>query len=158
MSTTGTKKGGQKTGGRPKGQPNKKTIQKLNELSDRASQIVRSKEKRGIEVLNELMKTAMSFAAMEQRKILEYPPDEDGERRPPQQMLDRFWKAMENAGVFAKELARYQDPTFKAITVIPPPPPPPPGDDAKVIEGKAIRTDDPVAVARIYQQMVRIVR
>lgn len=158
MSTAGTKPGGKKTGGRTKGTPNKKTVQKLNELSDRASEIVRSKEKRGIEVLNELMKTAMSFAAMEQRKLLEY---QGGIDMAPQQMRDRFWKAMECAGVFAKELARYQDPTFKAIAVIPPPPPPrdpAPGDGAKTIEGKAVRLDDPVAVARIYQQMVRIVR
>lgn len=157
MSTTGRLKGGQKTGGKTKGTPNKKTVAKLNALSDQAAKAKKLGDKQAVEVLNDLMKTASSFAALEQRKILEYPQGPDNV---PQAMLDRFWKAMECAGTFAKELARFQSPTFKAIHVPAPPPPPPPepGDGARVIDGKAVRLDDPVAISRIYQQLVRAVR
>jgi len=158
MSTTGTKIGGKKTGGRTKGTPSKKTLARLKELSDQAAAAKRLGKKRAVEILDDLMQTAMSFAAMEQRKILEYPLNEEGKREVPQQMLDRFWKAMECAGTFAKALAPFQDPTFSSIKVATLPPAPEPSQEPKTIDGKAIRLDDPVAISRVYQQLVRVVR
>lgn len=162
MSTTGTKPGGKKTGGRGRGRQNKKTVERINALSAQAARANRIGEKRAVEVLNDLMKTAVSFAALEQRKIMEY-KDADGRVNPdaaPPQMRKNFWKAMECAGTFAKYLAPFQDPTFKAIAVNVAPTAPTSTDaiEPRTIEGQAVRLDDPIAVSRIYQQMVRAVR
>jgi hypothetical protein len=153
---------GAKTGdgikrGRRKGSLNKRTIERLNELSREASE---PKKKRATEVLNELMVTALGFAAKEQRRCMaEEAPGPDGNpRKASEETVARFWKAMEAAGVFARALAPFQSPTFKAIAVVAPADPP--KDVTPTIDqaGNVVRINDPAAAARLYQQMVRSVR
>lgn len=147
-------------GGRKSGVKNKRTLEKIAEASREAGDARRAGRKFAKEVLDELMVTAMSFAAREQRRIVKDEGPVDPSTGVPANKADaatyeRFWKAMECAGTFARALAPFQHPTFKAIQVLPPPPEIP---LPKTIDGKVVRLDDPVAVARIYQQMIRQVR
>ena len=60
------------------------------------------------------------------------------------------------AGKFAKALAPFQDPQFKAIAVsMAPTMPPTDPADAKLVEGKEINLDDPIALMKVYQRMVK---
>jgi hypothetical protein len=150
---------GKKTGGRERGSLNRRTLEKLAEVAREAQDVRTGGKKFAKEVLDELMATAMSFAAREQRRILdeEEATDPDGTPRgvASQETYDRFWIAMNAAGTFAKALAPFQHPTFRAIAVVPPAAEPP---APKTIEGSVVNLNDPIAVARIYQQMVRAVR
>jgi hypothetical protein len=140
-------------GGRPKGSPNKRTVQKLIEASQQVADIKKLGQKKATETLQDLMNTAMGMVALYQRRIMttegllpEAKPDD----------VANFWEAMKCAGTFSKALAPFQDPTFKAISVsMAPVMPAHPGDNAKQVEGKVIKMDDPNAIARVYQQMVR---
>lgn len=155
----GGSKPGDRRGGRIAGRKNKRTLEKLAEASREAGDKARAGKKFAKEALDELMVTAMAFAAREQRRIIrdEREVDADGipVKRADQQTYDHFWKAMECAGIFARALAPFQHPTFKAIAVIPPPPEIPNRPDPKTIDGKVVRLDDPIEVARIYQQLIR---
>jgi hypothetical protein len=139
-------------GGRPKGSPNKRTVQKLIEASQQVAAIKKLGQKKATETLQDLMNTAMGMVALYQRRIMtaegllpDAKPDD----------VANFWEAMKCAGTFSKALAPFQDPTFKAISVSMMPTLPQPGDNAKQVEGKVIKMDDPNAIARVYQQMVR---
>lgn len=150
---------GKRQGGRQKGTPNKRTIEALRQKSEQAAAIAKT-GKRATEVLNELMITAMSLAAREQRRMLREEREVDGDGIPIKKVdrdtYDRMITALTCAGAFAKALAPFQEPIFKAIAVVTPPPSTP--QEPKAIDGKVIRLDDPVAVSRVYQQMVRVVR
>lgn len=126
---------------------NKSTINKIVEASQQVGAIKRQGQKKATEVLNDLMQTAMSFAATYQQKIMAA-----GHKGPSASDIDRFWKAMECAGVFAKALAPYQDPQLKAMFHMPTPAP---AQEPKTVEGKVVRLDDPIAVSRVYQQTVK---
>lgn len=135
--------------GRPKGSPNKRTVQKMLEAAQDVAAIERRGQKKATEVLNDLMQTAMSFAASYQQRLLAA-----GEGAKPGD-IELFWKAMEAAGTFAKALAPYQQPKFKAIVVPAVPSTPLPGDGARAVAGKVIDMKDPNEVVRVYQQTVK---
>ena len=136
--------------GRRAGIPNKRTVQKIIEAAQDVAAIERQGQKKATAVLNDLMQTAMSFAAKEQQAILA-----EGDKVT-QSRLDRFWKAMDAAGTFATALAPYQQPKFKAVmTFGAPPPEEKPGDSAKVVTGKVLKMDDPNEIVRIYQKTIR---
>jgi hypothetical protein len=137
--------------GRPKGLPNKRTVQKMIEASRQIADIKKKGQKKATEVLNDLMQTSMSFAARYQARII---AATDQQREPTADDLAHFWKAMECAGTFAKALAPFQDPTFKAIQVTMAPPA---GQDMPLHESadNVVTIDDPVALARVYQRMVK---
>jgi hypothetical protein len=148
---------GTRYGGRGKGTPNKRTVASIIEASQQVGEIKKLGQKKATEVLNDLMQTSMSFAARYQKRIMD---TTTAGTEPGQEDLDRFWKAMECAGTFAKALAPFQDPTFKAIAVSMAPTIPQgaaaqPGDGAKEIKGRVVKLDDPVALGRLYQQMVK---
>lgn len=136
--------------GRPKGSPNKRTVQKMIDASQQVGEIKKLGQKKATEVLNDLMQTSMSFAARYQGKIL---TTTQSNQEPKPDDLANFWKAMECAGAFAKALAPFQDPTFKAISVSMAPTAP--AAPMKQVEGKVVQLDDPVALARVYSQMVK---
>lgn len=138
---------GFKSGGRQVGSKNKRTIGAMVRASQRVGAIQREGQKRAVEVLNDLMQTSMSFAATYQQRIMAAGP------RATRADKEWFFRAMECAGVFAKALAPFQDPRFGTIDV--PVAPPAPAEEPKVVEGKVIRLDDPVAVGKVYQQMMR---
>jgi hypothetical protein len=79
---------------------NKRTIQKLNEVSQQVGEIKRQGRKRALEVLDELMHTAVGAAASYQQRVLAA-GDEAAARD-----VELFWQAMKCAGDFAKALAR----------------------------------------------------
>jgi hypothetical protein len=141
---------GTRIGGRQKGTPNKRTIEKLRQASEQVGEIRRSSQKKATEVLNELMMLAMNYAARHHNKLMA-----SANANQPFDPLDyeRFVEGMELAGTFAKNLAPYQDPTFSTIKVTMPAPEP--VVDAATAKGKVLVIDDAAAATRVYQQMVR---
>jgi hypothetical protein len=71
------------------------------------------------------------------------------------QDVELFKQFMLAAGIFAKALAPFQDPQFKAISFTMAPPLPADPAAAKLVEGKVVNLDDPVALAKVYQRMVK---
>jgi hypothetical protein len=142
---------GKRYGGREKNTPNKRTVQKMIEASQQVAQIKKLNQKKATEVLNDLMQSSLVMVHELEAKIR-------ARKRPNPADISDLWKARECTGVFAKALAPFQDPTFKAITVTPMGLPGPPGEDAKLVEGKVIEIDDPQAAARVYARMMKQVR
>jgi hypothetical protein len=138
---------GTRIGGRTKGTLNKRTVQKLNEASQHISEIKRQGRKRAVEVLDELMHTAVGAAASYQQRMLAA-----GDKAAAGD-IELFWLAMKCAGDFAKALAPFQSPTFKAIAVTVGPP-----DQAVPAAANdlgRVTTDDPAVLLRIYQQTIK---
>jgi hypothetical protein len=143
---------GLKTGGRQKGSLNKRTIARLQEASNNVGEIKRQGQRKAVEVLNDLMHIAVSFAGRHQQRLLKQ--EQAGQ---PYDATDyeRFMQGMQMAGVFARELAPFQDPKFSTLKVtMPAPEPIIPGDGAKDM-GKVHVIDDAAAATRVYQQMIR---
>jgi hypothetical protein len=138
---------GTRIGGRTKGTLNKRTIQKLNEVSQQVGEIKRQGRKRAVEVLDELMHTAVGAAAVYQQRVLT--AGDNAAARD----VELFWQAMKCAGDFAKALAPFQSPTFKAIAVTA-------GLADQAVPLRAndleqVTIDDPAVLLRIYQQTIR---
>ena len=95
------------------------------------------------------MKTFAGMAAY-------YQPVPENVAVPPGRKPDesKFLRYAELTVTTAKALADFQSPKFKAIQVMAPPANPlPPAKD-----GKVIAIDDPVAMARVYQNMIKTVK
>ena len=142
-------------GGRPKGSPNKRTVQKLietgREIAKAKLDVPRAKN-----TLADLMQTATGFTAMYQRKLLEFEADPaNAGKLPPAELVDRFMMGLNTAIRAARALAPFQDPQFSAIRAAMSPLDVP--DAPKVVEGKATKIDlnDPIELARIYHSLVR---
>ena len=140
---------GTRIGGRQKGSLNKRTLKQMEEASTQVGAIKRQGQKKATEVLNDLMQASMGVAAQYQRRIGDAAAKG---QEPSKDDLETFWKAMEIAGVFAKALAPFQDPTFKAIRLNTPPPPP---DQTGKPPVSIYDITDAVEVSRVYAQMVR---
>ena len=143
---------GTRFGGRTKGTLNKRTVAALAEKAQEIGEIKRQGQKKATEVLNDLMQTSMSFAARYQGKIL---AATQGSKEPTAEDLANFWKAMECAGVFARALAPFQQPTFKAVAVTVNPGDMEPATRRISHDDNVVTIDDPVALARVYQRMVK---
>lgn len=138
---------GFKSGGRAANTPNKRTVQKMIEASQQVAEIKKLGQRKATQVLNELMHMSLDLVHKYQARVTraKKPKDDD---------LQMFKWSTECAGAFAKALAPFQDPTFKAITVTPAAGlsvQTQPGDDAKVVPGKVVKLDDPNEVVRLYQ-------
>lgn len=147
---------GQRFGGRAKGQRNKATVEREERarLAEEARQLEiagerarAAKTKLAKEVLEEFMFLFAGMAAHHQ-------PTAPGMRENPNADDAKFERYSEFVYDFASELAKYQSPTFKAIAVSMPPPPMVEANDPKLIEGKVVRMDDPVALAGVYRRLV----
>lgn len=146
---------GNKTGGRSRGTPNKRTTERLEaeRIAKQAQQEVdkarQANTKLGKDVLEEFMKTFAGMAAYHQ-------PVPEGMAIPTGRKPDeaKFLTYARLAAETAAKLAEFQSPKFKAIQVMTPPPNLP----APSKEGNVVMIDDPVAIARVYQNMVKQVR
>lgn len=141
---------GFKSGGRAAKTPNKRTVQKMLEASGQIADIKKLGQKKATEVLNEMMQMSLEMVHDYRERLAK-------SKRPSDNQIATFKWAVECTGTFARALAPFQDPTFKAITVTPAALPPPMvlGDNAKVIKGKVVKIDDPNELVRTYQQMVK---
>ena len=150
-------KKGQRNGGRQKGTPNKRTTERLEaeRIAQQAQQEVdkarQANTKLGKDILEEFMKTFAGMAAYHQ-------PVPEGMAIPTGRKPDeaKFLTYARLAAETAAKLAEFQSPKFKAIQVMTPPPNPLPAPTSK--EGNVLTLDDPVAIARVYQNMVKQVR
>lgn len=149
---------GTRYGGRNKGTPNKKTTEALerNRIARQAQQEVnkaaQNQVKLGKDVLEDYVGAFHNLAARFQNKIA---IDISAGREPSPKDVAAFEKWGGLTVSTAAKLADFQSPKFKAIAIAAPPPsqPAPPTKDAS---GKVIEmTKDPVALARIYQQMIK---
>jgi hypothetical protein len=141
---------GTRLGGRQKGTPNKRTIQRLQEASENIGAIRKLGQKKATEVLNDLMHIAMGMTAKYQQRLLAA----DRNNQPyVLEDYERFMQGMQMAGIFARELAPFQDPKYSTIKVQMPEPMTP-GDGAREV-GNVTVIDDAVAATRVYQRLIR---
>lgn len=148
-------RGNPKGVGRPKGTPNKRTLQKLQEAGKTIAEAKGGDVVRAKNVLADLTKTAVGFTAHYQQKMIAWEADPaNAGKLPPADLVDRFMHGLNTAIKAAKALAPFQDPTFSAIKVSMSPLDIP---EPKLIEGKAAKIDikDPVELARLYSTLVR---
>lgn len=165
-------KPGERRGGRPKGVPNKKTIERLeaerierqvqSELArrlkdaDRAEKALEAAKARGKklakDVLAELMEAFYGVAAM-------YQPIPAGQIIPPGRTPneDKFEKWGRLTGEIAGKLAPFQSPTFRAIQVVAPTPESVAPAPRQIEGGNVIDMTDPVELSRIYQRRMTAV-
>lgn len=130
--------------GTRRGVPNKKTQAHIRAAGSRAAEARKLGRPQAVEVLDNLMNTAMTMASQYQPPAAGMEPKDH----------DKFLEWIQTAGVFAKHLADFQSPKFRAVVVQTPTPI---GDADMTIdqEGKILEIDDPKKLARVYAQMVR---
>lgn len=137
-------KGSPKIGGKQKGTLNKSTIARIHEASQRAAQARRMGRKQAVDVLDDLLHTAMGMAVKYQPPVAGAEPANAKE----------FKEWLQIAGVFAKSLADFQTPKLRAMLVQMADP----GivsDKTIDQEGNVLEIDDAKQLTRIYQSMVR---
>lgn len=138
-------KKGMRPGGRQKNTPNKATTERAELARLQNEESRRRGIKLGKEVLEEFMLLFAGMAASHQ-------PLPRGVVRPGHvEREEKFLTYARLTVETAKALAEYQSPKFRAIMVTAPPPEPP----ARTIDGNVTAINDPVALARVYQQMVK---
>lgn len=141
---------GSRFGGRGKGTPNKATIEKnlriAQQLAVQAGQKAKPLAK---DVLEDFMHLTAGMAAF-------YQPTAPGQPVNANQNEEKFWQAALACKEFAKALAPYQSPTFRAITTVPAPSMPSGGP--KQIEGKVVDLNDAAALTRVFRQRIAPVR
>ena len=140
-------KPGERRGGRAIGTVNKATIEKAllaEQIVNRASM---RGEKLAKEYLNDFLKLFAGMAAY-------YQPTFPGmTQQNPNGSNDEFERWADKVVYTAKELAKYQSPTFKAIAVTTQPGQP--GDNARTVPGNVIDMSDQTAVARVYREVMQ---
>lgn len=126
------------------GVPNKKTQQHIREAGKRVAEARKLGRKQAVDVLDDLMNTAMAMAAKYQPATSDHLPRDDA----------KFLQWIQTAGLFAKNLAEFQTPKFRAVMIQTPPSL---GDAEITIDqkGNILEIDDPKKLARVYAQMVR---
>lgn len=144
---------GQRFGGRVAGVPNKATIEKnlliAQQLAVKAGQPAKPLAK---EVLEDFMHLTAGMAAF-------YQPTAPGQPGNPNQDEAKFWQAALACKEFAKALAPYQSPTFKAIMGMPAMPSSAPEKATdKQIDGKVIDITDVATLTRVYRSRIVSVR
>lgn len=144
---------GQRGGGRARGTPNKATIEKNLMIAQQLA--VKAGEKKkplAKEVLEDFMHLTAGMAAFYQPSHPDQLPNRHANE-------DKFWQAALACKEFAKALAPYQSPTFKAIVGMPSMPPPDTGKpDPKQIEGNVVDITDAATLTKIYRSRITSVR
>lgn len=146
---------GHKTGGRQRGTANKRTLEAVERerVARQAQQEVdkarQANTKLGKDVLEEFMKTFAGMAAYHQ-------PVPEGVAAPPGRKPDeaKFLTYAKLTVETARDLANFQSPRFRAIQLMTPPANP----LLPAKDGNVVTIDDPTAIARVYQNMVKQVR
>lgn len=150
---------GHRTGGRQRGTPNKSTQERLEaervalQAQKEVDKARQAHTKLGKDVLEEFMKTFAGMAAYHQ-------PVPEGVVAPPGRMPDegKFLTYAKLTVETARDLANFQSPRFRAISIMTPPANPPANPLAPPKDGNVVTIDDPAAIARVYQNMVKQVR
>jgi hypothetical protein len=132
-------------GGRPKGLKNRATIER--EIN--AAQVIDRARKEGrdlaVTVLERLMNVAEKIAVETRPQAAGGAPNKNGD-------WDRFGEWFDRTAYCAEKLANYQSPKLRAVQVfaqtLEPAQRPTDGDNVVVL-------DDPVAIARVYANMVK---
>lgn len=136
------------------GQPKRKTIERLARAEERVAQAKARGEKLAVDVLRELMNTALGYATLSQP----LPPDAvapKGHKADP----ELFWRAAGFAKDCAVEIMQTETPKLRAIVVGTPPTPLqmsggfPILGDGKVIDLVA-NENDPGKLSRVYQHLI----
>jgi hypothetical protein len=141
----GMAKGGVRPGaGRPCG-PSKATIEKSLVAARAVADAKAAGRKLAKEVLEDFMIVTAGMAA-------HFQPTPAGSPRNPYADEAKFWKCAEAAIDCAHKLAPYQSPTLRAVTVMAP------SLNERPLPRQYEGTDDPVALSRIYQRMIKQVR
>lgn len=140
-------------GGRPKGSLGKRTLARYAQASKQIDEAREGKVELGREVLERMMKIAEGATGLhrpvttaEMRAGREQNPDGD---------WDRFGAWFDRTVYCAKELAKFQSPTFKAVAVSMTPGEMGGQKAPKQIEGKVIDINDAHVVTRTYLTMVK---
>lgn len=84
-----------------------------------------------------------------------FQPTAPGQPRNPNEDAEKFWQAAAACREFARHLAPYQSPTFKAIQLMSAPPEPSRGDGAKLIGSNVVDIQDPLALMRVYKLRIK---
>lgn len=138
-------KKGMRPAGRQKGTPNKRTTELVERARVQAEQAKGRNVKLGKDVLEEFMLLFGGMAASHQ-------PLPPGVSRPGHVSNEEKFLVYARLTVdTAKALAEYQSPKFRAIMVTAPAAETPP----RTIDGNVTQLKDPVAMARVYAQMVK---
>lgn len=153
-------KKGERPAGRSKGTPNRVTVEAAEIARISNEQAKARGVKLGKEMLEDYMMAFHNVAATYQNRIAQALQAQQAGLNgsgPAQADIDAFkdWGGLVVST--AKELAKYQSPTFRAIAVVAPPP----GSEksAPVISADNVITiKDAQALSRVYQNMVRQVK
>lgn len=143
-------KPGERRGGREAGTPNKATIERQLVQARETHDAQQNGKKLAKEVLDEFMQLTAGMAAVYQP----LPPgvtDVPLGRTPNE---TKFWECVGMVRDFAKALAPYQSPTFKAIAVFAPPDQTRPAAPALPPGGNVITLDDPAVLQRVYRNRI----
>jgi hypothetical protein len=151
---------GKKFGGRKKGTPNKRNSEAverarievenaLSEVDPRSNPVQVLKKKLAKDVLEEFMMLFAGMAAAHQ-PLPEGMPVPPG-RKPDEAKFQTYAKLTVDT---AKALADFQSPKFRAIAVVAPPPEMLPTRPL-LSKDNVVNINDPAAIARVYQQMVK---
>ncbi len=136
-------------GGRPMGSLNKATIEKQIQAAREIDRARETGEELAKDVLNRLMKLAEGAAAKHRPQTTA-----SGEVVEGTGDWALFGAWFDRTAFVAKELAKYQSPTYRAIAVSMPPPLPA-LTESKTIEGKVVDMPmDAMSGSRLYQRMV----
>lgn len=138
-------KKGMRPAGRQAGTPNKTTTERAELARLQNEESRRKGIKLGKDVLEEFMMLFGSIAALYQP----LPPGADLTGRTPNE--DKFLTYARLTVETAKALAEYQSPKFRAIMMTAAAPEQPP----RTIDGNVTKINDPIAMARVYAQMVK---
>lgn len=155
MAHGGPPKGHPRYGGKQKGTLNKATTERLERerIAKQAQQEV-DKARRENMVLGKdmLERFMMTFAGM----AAHHQPVPAGQVAQPGRKPDeaKFLTYAKLTVETARDLAQFQSPKFKAIQIVAPPPNP----VVPLADGNVVQIDDPVAMARVYQRMIKQVR
>lgn len=149
---------GERRGGKQKGTPNRATTERLEQeriarqAQAEVNKAYASKVKLGKEVLEDYMMAFHAVAATYQNKIA---ASLQRQAEPGKEDLASFkeWGGM--VVETARRLAEFQSPKFKAIAVVAPPPN---AHAPKPIEGNVVPLNDPIAISRVYSNLIRAVR
>lgn len=138
-------KKGMRPAGRRKGTPNKRTTELVERAKLQTEEAQRRGEKLGVDVLKEFMLLFAGIAASHQ-------PLPPGMQVPGRTTDEAKFLTYARLTVdTAKALADFQSPKFRAIMVQAPAPIEP----SRTVDGNVTQINDPVAMARVYQQMVK---
>lgn len=149
MAGKGSKPGSNNGGGRKPGTPNKKTIEMAAIAAAQIDAARASGKPLAKDVLQKMMEIAEGATGL-------HKPQQGTDGR----IIDGtgdwplFGEWFDRTVYCAKELAKYQSPTFKAVAVYAPGQHTP-GDDAKPTPGTVIDMNDPQVITRAYLRMVK---